>query len=144
VRAAQWREQEWAAHKKERGIRHLEQRDEEFRLREQQGLPPPVTSEYSSSKEEEEEESDGGQAPLERWEPAPPSLRAAEAAEDQAPRAGAKAPAAGRSTEEAAHTAEVLAHAAEASGSTTVATSAVASAPVEPSRRSKRGFSTLR
>jgi hypothetical protein len=53
--------------KKERGIRRRErweQRDEEFRLREQQGLSPPVTSEYLSSEEEEEEESDGGQAPL--------------------------------------------------------------------------------
>jgi hypothetical protein len=69
-----------------------EQRGEEFRLREQQGLSPPATSEYSSSEEEEEEESDGGQAPPERWEPAPPSPRAAEAAEEQAPRAARKRP----------------------------------------------------
>jgi hypothetical protein len=70
----QQREQERAAWKKERGIRlreRREQRDEEFRLHEQQGLSPPVMSEYSSEEEEEEEESDGGQAPPERWEPAP-------------------------------------------------------------------------
>jgi hypothetical protein len=51
---------------KERRIQrweHREQRDEEFRLREQQGLSPPATSEYSSSGEGEEEESDRGQAP---------------------------------------------------------------------------------
>jgi hypothetical protein len=39
---------------------HREQRSEEFRLREQQGLSPPATLEYSSSGEEEEEESNGG------------------------------------------------------------------------------------
>jgi hypothetical protein len=44
--------------------------DEEFRLREQQGLSPLATSEYSSSGEEEEEESDG--PPSERWEPTSP------------------------------------------------------------------------
>jgi hypothetical protein len=43
ARAAQRREQERVARKKERGIRRRErreQRDKEFRLREQQGLPP--------------------------------------------------------------------------------------------------------
>jgi hypothetical protein len=52
ARAAQRREQERAARKKERGIRRRERReqiDEEFRLREQQGLSPPATPEYSSS-----------------------------------------------------------------------------------------------
>jgi hypothetical protein len=73
---------------------------------------PPVTSEYSSSRDEEE--SDGGQAPPERWEPVPPSPRAAEAAEEQAPGEGAGAPAVGRPTEEAVHAAEVPARAAEA------------------------------
>jgi hypothetical protein len=55
------------ARKKERWIRwwdHREQRDEEFRLREQQGLSPSTTSEESSSssseEEEEEEEDDRG------------------------------------------------------------------------------------
>jgi hypothetical protein len=74
ARAVQQREQERAAWKKERGIRlreRREQRDEEFRLHEQQGLSPPVMSEYSSEEEEEEEESDGGHDPPERWEPAP-------------------------------------------------------------------------
>jgi hypothetical protein len=46
--------------------------------------------------------------------------------------------------EEAAHVAEVPAHAAEASGSATVATSVAATVPVEPSRKRKRVFSTLR
>jgi hypothetical protein len=58
--------QERAARKKEKRIRRWEgreQRDEEYRLREQQGLSPPVTPENSSSGEEEEEESDRGQAP---------------------------------------------------------------------------------
>jgi hypothetical protein len=62
----QRREQERAARKKERRIRwreRQEQRDEEFRLHELQGLSPPATSEYSSSGEGEEEESDGGQPP---------------------------------------------------------------------------------
>jgi hypothetical protein len=65
--------------KKEKRIRwreRREQRSEEFRLREHQGLSPPATSEYSSSdeeeEEEEEEESDGGRALPERWEPTPP------------------------------------------------------------------------
>jgi hypothetical protein len=74
----------------------------------------------------------------------PPSPRAAEAAEEQVPGAGAEAPAAERSTEEVAHAAEVPVRTAEASGSATVATSVVASAPVKPSRKRKRGFSTLR
>jgi hypothetical protein len=72
-----------------------------------------------------------------------PPPRAAEAAEEQAPGAGVGAPTAGRSTEEAAHAAEVPARAAEASGIATMAMSAVASTPVEPSRKRKRGFSTL-
>jgi hypothetical protein len=55
-----------------------------------------------------------------------------------------EAPAAGRSTEGAAHAAEVLVRTAEAFGSATVATSAATTALVEPSRKRKRGFSTLR
>jgi hypothetical protein len=80
-------------------------------------------------------------APPERWEPAPPSPRAAE---EQAPGAGAEAPAVGRSTEEAVRAAKVPAHATEASGGATAATSAAVIAPVEPSRKRKQGFSTLR
>jgi hypothetical protein len=67
------------------------------------------------------------------------------------PGAGAGAPAAERFTEEAVHAvevparaAEVTARAAEASGGATVAASVAASAPAEPSRKRKRGFSTLR
>jgi hypothetical protein len=119
VRAAQRREQERAARKKEKGIRRQERwerRSEEFRLRELQGLSSPATSEFSSSDEEEEEESDGGRAPPERWEPSPPSPRAADAAEEMAPGAGVGAPAAGHPTREATHAAEAPARAAEMAG----------------------------
>jgi hypothetical protein len=58
--------------------------------------------------------------------------------------AGAKAPAARQSTEEAARAAEASTPAAEASGSAVVVTPAAATASVEPSRKRKRGFSTLR
>jgi hypothetical protein len=74
ARAVQRREQEWAARMKEKRIRCREQQDEEYRLREQQGLSPPATPENSSEEEEEEEESDGGRAPPER-SPPPPSPR---------------------------------------------------------------------
>jgi hypothetical protein len=93
------------ARKKERSIRRRERRErrsEEFRLREQQGLSSSGTEEYSSSGEEEEEEgSDGGRAPPERWEPSPPSPRAAEAAEETVPGADAGAPAVRQLTREA-------------------------------------------
>jgi hypothetical protein len=105
-----------AARKKERRIRRQErreQRDEEYRLREQQGLSPSATSEYSSSGEGEEEESDGGQAPPERWQPAPPSPRAAESAEEQVPRAGAELPTTRLSTEGAVRATEAPARAAD-------------------------------
>jgi hypothetical protein len=85
-----------------------------------------------------------GGRPPERWEPAPPSPRAVETAEEQVPGAGVEVPAAGRATEEAARAAEVPARAAEASGSAMVATLAAASAPTEPSKKRKRRFSTLR
>jgi hypothetical protein len=87
MRAAQRWEQERAAHKKEKGNRRRERRDQrsdECRLREQLGLSSPTTSEYSSSGDEEEE-SDGGRASPERWEPSPPSPTAVEAAEETAP-----------------------------------------------------------
>jgi hypothetical protein len=76
--------------KKERRIRRrerLEKRDEEFRLREQQGLFPPVTSEYSSSEEEEEEECDGGVLP-ERWQLAPPLTESRGGGKVASPRGG--------------------------------------------------------
>jgi hypothetical protein len=117
-----------------------EQRDEEYRLREQQGLSPPAASEYSSS-DEDEEESDGGRAPSERWDPTPPSPRAVE---EQAPGAGAEAPAIGQSVEGTVCATEAPTRTAEVSGSAAVATTAATTAPVEPSRKRKRGFSTLR
>jgi hypothetical protein len=132
------------ARKKEQRIRwreRREQRDEEHRLCEQQGLSPPATSEYSSSGEGEEEESDG---PPERWEPAPPSPRAAEPAEERAPRAGTGAPATRQSTEGTAPVVVAPARVAEAFGSAAVAASAATTASAEPSRKRKQGFSTLR
>jgi hypothetical protein len=137
--AAQRREQERAAHKKERSIWRRERReqwDKEYQLREQQGLSRPAASEYSPSSEEEEE-SDGGRAPPERWDPAPTSPRAAEAVEEQAPGASVEAPAAGQSVEGTTHSTEALARAAEVSGSAAVATTAATTRPVEPSRKRK-------
>jgi hypothetical protein len=112
-----------------------EQKSEEFQLREQQGLSSPATSEYSSS--DEDEESDGGRALPERWEPAPLSPRATEAAEETAPGVGAGAPVARQPMREAVRTAEVT-------GGAAVVTSAAVTTPVEPPRKRKRGFSTLR
>jgi hypothetical protein len=82
--------------------------------------------------------------PPEMWNPLPPSPRAAEAAEEQALVAGAEAPAAGQSAEEAAHTAEAPASAAGASWSATGVVTGAVRAPPEPSRKRKRGFSSLR
>jgi hypothetical protein len=129
ARAAQRQEQERVARKKEKRIRWRERReqcDEEFRLREQQGLSPPATSEDSSSGEEEE--SDGGRTLPERWEPSPPSPRAAEAAEEIAPGAGVGAPTVRRPTREATR-------AAEMTGSAAVATPAAAERPPSPRGR---------
>jgi hypothetical protein len=83
-------------------------------------------------------------APRERWNPPPPSLRDVEAAKEQALTVGAEAPTAERSVEEAARAAEVPASTAGASGSAAVATMGATIAPAEPSRKRKRGFSTLR
>jgi hypothetical protein len=59
-------------------------------------------------------------------------------------RESAGAPTARQSVREAAHAVEVPARAAEAAGGAAVATSAAATAPVEPPRKRKQGFSTLR
>jgi hypothetical protein len=68
-----------------------------------------------------------------------------EAVEERVPGAGARASNAGRFTEEVlARTTEWPARAAEASEGSMVAASAATSAPAEPSRKRKRGFSTLR
>jgi hypothetical protein len=85
-----------------------------------------------------------GQDPPERWDPAPTSPGASEAAEERAPGAGAEASAARRSTEGAAHVAETPARAAEASWGAVAVTPAAATASGEPSRKRKHGFSTLR
>jgi hypothetical protein len=64
------------AHKKEKRIwrrERREQRDEEFRLCEQQGLSPLATSEDSSSGEEEEDSDRGGLLPR-GGSPRPPHL----------------------------------------------------------------------
>jgi hypothetical protein len=147
ARAAQRREQERAARKKERSIWRRERRErrtEEFRLCEQQGLSSPGTSEYSSSDEEGEEESDVGRAPAERWGPSPPSPRAAEVAEETAPGAGAGAHAVGRPTREATRAAEAPARTAEMAGGAAAATPVAATTSAEPPRKRKRGFPTLR
>jgi hypothetical protein len=84
-----------------------------------------------------------GGAP-ERWNPPPPSPRAAEVAEERVPAAGAEASAAGRSVEEAALTTEAPTSAAGALASAAVAVIGAAAAPPEPSRMRKWGFSSLR
>jgi hypothetical protein len=61
-RAAQQRERERAARKREHARRpreRRERRNEEYLLREQQGLSSPGTEEYSSSEEDEVEEAGG-------------------------------------------------------------------------------------
>jgi hypothetical protein len=57
---------------------------------------------------------------------------------------GVEVPATRRSTEEAARAVEASACTAEASESAVVATPTATTASVEPSRKRKRGFSTLR
>jgi hypothetical protein len=103
---AQQREQERAARAWERKIRRrerLEQHNEEYRLREQQGLSPPPVLVNSSS---DEEESDGERTTSDRWEPVPPSPRAEGEAVELVPEAGAEPPATGLSVEMPAGTTE--------------------------------------
>jgi hypothetical protein len=85
-----------------------------------------------------------GGGPPERWNPSLPSPRAVEAAKEQAPMVGVEAPTAGRSVEDAVCAAEAPVSAAGASGSAAAATTGATTASVEPSRKRKRGFSTLR
>jgi hypothetical protein len=99
-RVAQWREQERAAHTKEKNLKRrerLEQYNEEYRLLEQQGLSPSLALANSSS--DDEEESDGVRTTSERWEPVPLSPRAEGAAVELVPGAGAEPPAAELSEE---------------------------------------------
>jgi hypothetical protein len=74
----------------------------------------------------------------------PPSPRAAEAAEETAPGAGAGASAARQPTREATRAAEVPARAEGSIGGEAVATPAAATMSAEPPRKRKWGFSTLR
>jgi hypothetical protein len=103
-RAAQ--EREWAALAKERKIRwreRLEYYNEEYRLREQQGLSPPPALANSSL---DEEESDEERTTSDRWEPAPPSPRAEGAAVELTPEVGTEPVVAGSSVEVSAGTTE--------------------------------------
>jgi hypothetical protein len=83
-------------------------------------------------------------APPREVESPTPSPRAAKAADEQTPMAGAGAPAAGRSVEGAARAAEVTTSDAGGSGSAAAATTGATAALAEPSRKRKRGFSSLR
>jgi hypothetical protein len=85
----------------------------------------------------------GGRTLPERWEPSPPP-RAAEAAEETAPGAAAGGPTARQFTREATRAAEVPAHTVETSGDVATATPVAATTSVEPRRKRKRGFSTIR
>jgi hypothetical protein len=126
----QRREQERAACAKEKKLRRrecLEQYNEEYQLPEQQGLSLSLVLANSSS--DEEEESDRERTTFDRWEPAPPSPWAAEAAVELVLGAGAEPPATGLSEEAPAGTTEALASAAEVLP--------------QPSRKRKRGFSNL-
>jgi hypothetical protein len=116
-----------AKEKKLRRRERLEQYNEEYRLREQQGLSPPPASANSSS--DEKEENDRERTTSDRWEPAPPSPRAEGVAVELIPGVSAEAPAAGLTMEAPAGATEVPASAAEASP--------------QPSRKRKRGFSNF-
>jgi hypothetical protein len=91
------------------------------------GLSPLPALANSSS---DEEESDGERTTSDRWEPAPPSSQAEGSAVELTPEAGMESPAVGLSVEVSAGTAEVPAGAVEV--------------PAQPSRKRKRGFSSLR
>jgi hypothetical protein len=73
-----------------------------------------------------------------------PSPRVVKAAEERAPVVGAEAPATGRSVEETARAAEAPVRAAEASRSVVATVTGAIAASARPSRKRKRGFSTLR
>jgi hypothetical protein len=126
ARDVQWREQERAARKKEKRIRQWERREqesEEYRLCEQQGLPPGNSREPIIV---------GGGGRGERRGVGP-------SREVDSP-----APAVGRSERELAHAAEAPTSTAGAPPSAAAATTGATTAPVEPSRKRKRSFSNLR
>jgi hypothetical protein len=127
----QRRGQERATRTKEKRLKRqerLEQYNEEYRLREQQGLSRPLASANSLS--DEEEESDGERTTSDRWEPAPLLPQAEEAAVELVPVAGAEALATGPSVDAPVGATEAPAGATEV--------------PSQPSRKKKRGFSNLR
>jgi hypothetical protein len=74
----------------------------------------------------------------------PPSPRAAEAAEETAPGAGAGVPAARHPAREATRAVEAPARDAEMAGGAAAATPVAATTSDEPPRKRKQGFSTLR
>jgi hypothetical protein len=107
-RAVQQRERERAALTKEKKIwrkERLDRYNEEYRLREQQGLSPLTV--LANSLSDEEEESDGEQITSDRWEPVPPSPRAEGMPVELAPEAGTEPPATGLSVEVPVGTVEV-------------------------------------
>jgi hypothetical protein len=146
ARAAQQRERERVARRRESGARHRErreQRSEEFRLREQQGLSSPGTEEYSSSHEEEEEEEEEVREQVlpDRWEPAPPSPESVLVAGVPSPGAGAEAPATRQSATEAARATEAPTREAEMVGGAVAAAPAAPATSAGTSRKRKRAFS---
>jgi hypothetical protein len=97
ARAAQRWEQERAARAKERRIRqreHVEQYNEEYRLRESRGLPPRW---HRRTHRRKRKRAMGGLP--ERWNPPPLSPRAAEAVVELVPTTGTEASAVGLSVE---------------------------------------------
>jgi hypothetical protein len=147
ARAVQRREKERVIRKKERRIRRRErreQRDEEYRLREQQGLSPPATSEYSSSGEGEEEESDGGQAPPERWEPALPHQESWRWQRNKRLGRERKRPSPGGLQKRRRAPWRRRRASRRRLGARQWRRRPPPQCPVEPSRKRKRGFSTLR
>jgi hypothetical protein len=114
----QQRERERAALTKEKKIwrkERLDRYNEEYRLREQQGLSPLTV--LANSLSDEEEESDGEQITSDRWEPVPPSPRAEGMPVELAPEAGTEPPATGLSVEVPVGTVEVPAGAVGAPSS---------------------------
>jgi hypothetical protein len=105
-RASQQREREQAALVKERKIRWwelLEQYNEEYQLRKQQGLSPSPALANSLSNDME---SDEERTTSDRWEPASPSPRAEGVAVGSTPEAGTEPPTARSLVEVPAGTAE--------------------------------------
>jgi hypothetical protein len=108
------------------------------------GSPPPEPRSTRRRARRRRRKAMGGGLPPRGGSLRPPSPRATEAAEEMAPRAGAGAPATRQPTREASRATEAPARPAEMTGGAVTATRVVATTSTEPSRKSKRGFSTLR